>query len=190
MFGVDSPSLMIGGLLAGIVFGVLLQRGQVARYAVIVGQFLFVDYTVIKIMFTAITVGAVGFYAMLSLGWIEGLLIKPAYLAGVGLGGLIFGVGMTGLGYCPGTCVAAVGAGSRHAIAGFLGGIVGAALYTEAYPVFEAGLLRVADLGKVSLPELLHVNPWALVVPLVAVALLVFFAIHRWERRQAPLEVR
>ena len=81
MFGVDSIGLVIGGLLAGVAFGVLLQKGGVTRYATIVGQFLFTDYTVLKIMLTAILTGAVGVYGMLQLGWIDGLLIKPAQLA-------------------------------------------------------------------------------------------------------------
>lgn len=190
MFGTDPIGLMIGGLLAGVAFGFLLQRGQVAKYSVIVGQFLFVDYTVIKIMFTAIVVGGLGVYAMLGLGWIDGLMVKPAAMLGVGLGGLIFGVGMTSLGYCPGTCVAAVGSGSRHAIVGMIGGVVGAAIYAEVYPALEGGLLKVADLGKVTLPDVLHVSPWLVLTVLVGVAGVVFAAITRWERRQATLEVK
>ena len=41
----------------GILFGVLLHRGGVANYNVIVNQFRFKDFTVLKIMFTAIIVG-------------------------------------------------------------------------------------------------------------------------------------
>ena len=37
----------------GILFGVLLHRGGVANYNVIVNQFRFKDSTVLKIMFTA-----------------------------------------------------------------------------------------------------------------------------------------
>ena len=47
MFGVDSAFQVVGGLLAGVVFGFLLQKGQVTRYTTIIGQFLFVDYTVL-----------------------------------------------------------------------------------------------------------------------------------------------
>ena len=111
MFGVDSIGLVVGGLLAGVAFGVLLQKGGVTRYATIVGQFLFTDYTVLKIMLTAILTGAVGVYGMLQLGWIDGLLVKPAQLAANAAGGLIFGVGMAGLGYCPGTGVGAAAEG-------------------------------------------------------------------------------
>lgn len=188
MFGIDSPFLMIGGLLAGFVFGVLLQRGGVATYRVIVGQFLLVDYTVAKVMFTAIVVGGLGVYGMLALGWIDALMVKPAYLVGVGLGGLIFGVGMTGLGYCPGTGVAAFAAGSRHAAWGLLGGVFGAGLYTWLYPYIEGNVLKMADLGKVTLPQLLGVPPFAILGLLVVVAVVVFALITRWENNQPGSE--
>lgn len=51
------------GLVTGILFGVLLQKGRVAKYEVILGQFLLKDWTVVRIMGTAIVVGAIGIYA-------------------------------------------------------------------------------------------------------------------------------
>lgn len=188
MLTTDPPFLMIGGLLAGIVFGILLQRGGVSTYRVIVGQFLLVDYTVAKVMFTAIVVGGLGVYGMLAMGWIDALLIKPAYLVGVGLGGLIFGVGMTGLGYCPGTGVAACASGSRHAMWGMLGGVFGAAAYTWVYPHISGNLLKMADFGKVTLPEMLGVPPFFILGVLVLVAIAMFAAITRWENNQPRSE--
>lgn len=182
MFATDPWPMMLAGLAAGLVFGVLLQKGGVSTYRVIVGQFLLADHTVAKTMLTAIVVGSVGIYGMATLGWVD-LAIKPSYLAGVGLGGLIFGVGMSALGYCPGTAVAAVGQGSRHAIFGVLGGLFGAGIYGEAYPFLEPNLLKVWDLGKVTLPQLLGVHPFALILPLAVAAVALFTAIGRWERR-------
>lgn len=52
---------------------------------------------------------------------------------------------------------------------GVLGILVGAALYSEAYPFIKDTLLRVGDLGKLTLPGLLGVNHWAVIVPLVVV---------------------
>jgi hypothetical protein len=179
----DPPATLIGGLLVGFVFGFLLQKGQVTKYSTIVGQFLFTDYTVLKVMLTAIVVGAVGVYGMLGLGLIEHLHVKPAMLAGVGVGGLIFGVGMSGLGYCPGTGVAAAAQGSRHAAVGVAGGVVGAALYTLAYPHLADGFLKLGDYGKVTLSDVTGTSPWVFVVGLAVIATVVFVAIGRWERR-------
>ena len=65
----------------------------------------------------------------------RGLLhVKPLLLGGVLLGGVLFGVGMTVLGYCPGTTVAACGEGRPHAAAGVLAMLAGALAFVAAWP--------------------------------------------------------
>lgn len=64
------------GFLAGVVFGVLLQQGQVAKFRVIVGQFLLRDWTLVKIMGTAVVVQAMGIYAVLPTAVVS-LHVKP-----------------------------------------------------------------------------------------------------------------
>lgn len=177
MSWIDSPWMIFGGLFAGFLFGFLLQKGGVGKYRVIVGQFLWVDHTVLRIMLTAIVTGAVGVYGMLALGWIDGLLVKPATLVGNLVGGLVFGVGMVGLGYCPGTGVAALGEGSRHAGWGLLGMLVGAALYTATYPLVATSLLAVVDLGKVTLSDVTGLSPWLFIGGLAAISLAAFTAL-------------
>ena len=56
----DSPSKLLLGLVTGVAFGFLLQKGQVTKFRVIVGQLLLRDWTVAKIMGTAVAVGAIG----------------------------------------------------------------------------------------------------------------------------------
>ena len=60
----DSPDKLLLGLVTGVAFGFLLQKGRVAKFPVIVGQFLLKDWTVVKVMATAVAVGAVGVYAL------------------------------------------------------------------------------------------------------------------------------
>jgi uncharacterized membrane protein YedE/YeeE len=178
---IDSPPMVVGGLLAGFAFGFLLQKGQVSKYRVIVGQFLLVDWTVVKIMFTAVVVGAIGVNGMLALGLIDHLLVKPAVLAGVALGGLLFGIGMTGVGYCPGTGIAAAAQGSRSAWFAFLGGLFGAAVFAEVFPVVDRTLYALVDLGKVTLPDVTGVPAWVFVAGLVVVAAIALPLIQRYE---------
>lgn len=178
----DPAALLTGGL-TGLVFGFLLQRGGVTRFSVILGQFLLTDFTVLKVMGTAIVVGAVGIYGMRAAGLDVPLHIKNATLLGNVLGGAIFGLGMAVLGYCPGTGVAAIGDGSRHAIPGVLGGIVGAAAYAEAYPWMKARVLDVSDLGKATLASMTGLSPWWLMAGLLVAALAGFASLERWERR-------
>jgi uncharacterized membrane protein YedE/YeeE len=189
----DKPGLVIGGLVAGVAFGFLLQKGQVAKYRVILGQFLFTDYTVLKVMLTAIVVGAIGVWGMLQLGLIQHLQVKPALLAANAVGGLIFGVGMALLGYCPGTGVAAMGEGSRHARWGFAGMIAGAAAFAAAYPFLEQGFMKLGEVAvasggavtnRVTLSDVTGVSPWIYIGALAAISLVVFALIERWERAQ------
>jgi hypothetical protein len=52
---------------------------------------------------------------------------------------------------------------------GVLGILLGAGVYSEVYPSIKDTLLRVGDFGKLTLPGLLGVNHWVVIVPLVAV---------------------
>jgi len=106
----DTLPRILLGLGRGVIFGFLLQKGRVSARRVIVGQFLLRDFTVMKVMLTAIVVGGLGVYAMNAAGLTK-LFVKPAQLAAIPVGGLIFGVGMVVLGYCPGTAIAAAGEG-------------------------------------------------------------------------------
>lgn len=178
------PGELALGALTGLVFGFLLQKGGVSRFGVIADQLRLKDFTVMKVMMTAIVVGGVGIYAMRALGMDFPLHIKAAQMGAVGVGGVVFGVGMAVLGYCPGTAFAALGDGSRHAWFGVLGMLVGAALYAEAYPWLSEHLLTRWDLGKVTLADAMGVSPWAVLLPL-AVAVGVVFGLGERVRRVA-----
>ena len=161
----------------GIIFGVLLHRGGVANYNVIVNQFRFKDFTVLKIMFTAIIVGGIGVLLLKGAGHAQ-YHIKPANMLGVSLGAALFGVGMVLYGYCPGTGVAAIATGSLHALTGFAGMLVGGVLYALSYPWVEANIQRVGALGKVRLPDLTGVPDWGWFLILSVIAGVVFWLIE------------
>lgn len=178
------PKMLMYGSVTGFVFGFLLQKGGATRFSVILGQFLLKDFTVLKIMLTAILVGGIGIYGMRAMGWDVPLHIKNATLVGNILGGLIFGVGMAVLGYCPGTGVAAIGDGSRHGIYGVLGMFVGAALYAETYPWIKSEVLGIVDMGKATLPTVSGQSPWWFIVGMLIVSIGVFWFVERWELKQ------
>jgi uncharacterized protein len=180
---VADPILKLAlGLLTGFVFGFLLQKGHVTKYPVIVGQFLLRDFTVLKTMLTAVVVGGIGVYLLRALGYAS-LHVKPAQLVAVSVGGLIFGVGMVVLGYCPGTGVAAAAEGRRDAMAGVAGMVVGALLFAEQYTHLAKSILTWFDLGPVTLPELIRVPAWAVFLPLAIGTAVLFRWIERLERR-------
>ena len=96
---------------------------------------------------------------------------------------VIFGVGMALLGYCPGTGVAALGDGSRHAWFGVLGMLVGGAAYAHFYPAIESHILSVGTYGKQTLPTLTGVSPWWYVAGVAVLAVVVFVLIEKFGPR-------
>lgn len=161
----------------GMVFGILLHRGGVADYNVIVNQFRFRDFTVLKVMLTAIWVGGVGVLLLRMTGHAE-LHVKPANMLGVMLGAALFGVGMVLYGYCPGTGVVAIATGSLHAAVGLLGMLAGGIAYAVTFPWVEAKILSVAKLGKVRLPDLTGVPDWGWFLVLGMISGVVFWLLE------------
>lgn len=177
------PKTLLLGAITGLVFGFLLQKGGVTQYNTIVNQFRFKDFTVLKTMLTAIIVGAIGIYAMLQLGLIKGLSVKAAELGMNAVGGAIFGVGMVLLGYCPGTALAAVGQGSRDALVGIVGALVGAAVFAETYPLLARTLEPIGNLGKITFADAAHASPWWFIAGLAGVAVALFVWLEKRERK-------
>jgi hypothetical protein len=156
---------LLWGLVFGLVFGLFLQKSGVTHYDVIVGQLLLEDFTVLKVMLSAVVTGMLGIYAMKQLGWVE-LSTKSGSLGTNVIGGLLFGVGFAVLGYCPGTLAGAIGNGALDALVGGLAGILlGAGLYAELYPRLRSGILRMGEFGNLTLPDLLKVRAWWVVIP-------------------------
>lgn len=91
------PRLLLG-LLTGVLFGFILQRSGLTRYATIVGFFRLTDLRMLKVMMAAIASGMIGVYALHDLGLVN-LHVKPLMLGANVMGGLVFGVGMLLLGF-------------------------------------------------------------------------------------------
>ena len=164
LYSTKGPQLAIG-LIIGILFGFLLQRGGVTHYDVIIGQLLLTDFTVIKVMLSAVITGMLGIHLLRSLGLAE-LHPKPGSIGSVVIGGLIFAAGFAILGYCPGTVAGAVGQGSMDALfGGMAGALIGAGLFAAIYPRLQKGILNKGEFGPRTLPELFRVNPWVIVIP-------------------------
>lgn len=180
----EEPTKLVLGLLTGVMFGFLLQKGRAAKFHVIIGQFILKDWTVVKIMGTAVVVGAIGVYALLAMD-LASLHIKPLLWGGVLFGATLFATGMAVLGYCPGTSVAACGEGRRDAMVGVLGMLAGAGAYVALFPVIQPIIKSLGDAGKVTLPEVTGTSPWLWVVGLVLMAGLIASVVFS-RRLKAP----
>jgi uncharacterized membrane protein YedE/YeeE len=183
MFEFESPTQLALGLLTGIGFGFLLQKGGVAKYHTILGQLLLKDWTAFKVMLSAILTGAVGVYALLDAGAVR-LDLWPFQPAAMLIGAALFGVGIALLGYCPGTGLAGAAEGSRDAMVGVVGMLGGAGAFVVAYNALEPLALALGDLGKLALPQALGVSPWAVIAAMALAIALLFWLIERKSQRK------
>jgi len=167
------------GLAIGMIFGFLLDKGGVTRYQVIIDQLLLKDFRVLKIIFSAIIVGMIGLHILRKLEIIE-FNIKPCITKANIIGGLIFGVGFGLLGYCPGTAVGAIGTGSVHALVGVIGILVGSGLFASFYSVLKNNIDKT-NKGKITIPEILKINPWFIVILLSILFISIFLILEKYK---------
>jgi len=166
---------LVLGLVIGMAFGAIIQLAGASNYHKILGSLLLKDMDIIKLILMAIAVGTVGIYA-LDLVDMANMSIKPTYVVGIAIAGLIFGVGFAVAGYCPGTCIVASAEGKTDAIVTVLGGLAGALIYSIVYPAFR-GLIEVTNYGEVTVASALDINGLWIAVPFSAILFLLMFKV-------------
>lgn len=167
--------LLIYGIITGILFGFFLQKARVLRYDKQLGALRLIDMTIVKFMLSSVLVAMVGVYLLKDLG-LATLSIKPTILGGTIVGGLLFGIGWGLFGYCPGTAVGALGEGRWDVLWGILGMITGAAIFAESYPLLKKTVLNWGNLGSITLPQVLGINHWFVIILLVVLGIVLL----RW----------
>lgn len=154
-------------ILIGVAMGFFIQRVRASSPGMIAKNLRLENISVIKFMALTMAVGMVVVYSLsLVIPQLLHFDVKPAYVVGVLLGGLVFGVGFGLGGYCPGTCVVGIGEGRKDAIVAILGGVVGALAFTLVYTTLIEPIVGIANLGKITLADVLH-------LPSIVVALAV-----------------
>ena len=157
------PLTLLGsGIAFGFIFGFLLQKGGVGTYHILLGQLLFQDWTVAKIMVTAIVVGMAGIFTLYAFGKVN-LHTKPTKLASNIGGGLLFGAGFALAGYCPGTAAAAVGQGSWDALFAMAGLVAGSWVFAEMSGTLKNTVEKIGDLGKLTFFDVLPLPKWVVI---------------------------
>jgi hypothetical protein len=165
---------LIYGVITGIIFGFLLQKAQVLRYDKQLGALRLIDMTIVKFMLSAIVVGSIGVYLFKDLGVIL-LSIKSTSIGAQVVGGLLFGVGWGLLGYCPGTAAGAIGEGRIDGLWGVLGMLCGGAVYAVVYPFMKAHIISIGKYGKLSVPQLIGINHWIVIIAFAVLTILLFW---------------
>ena len=163
-------------ILLGFLFGAILQYAKLNKFNVISGMATLEDFTMLKAIAIAIGVGAILLNIEIGMG-IASYHVKPFVFGGIAIGGLIFGIGMAILGYCPGTLAISLGEGSLDALIGIIGGLIGGLLYTILLPSIQP--ILGPNWGSISVNSLLGGNStlFYLVVFLIGI---VFIAVSFW----------
>jgi uncharacterized membrane protein YedE/YeeE len=168
----------------GIAFGWTLERAGLGSAPKLAGQFYFTDFTVFKVMFSAIVTAMLGAFWLARLGILDlsRVYVPETYLLPQLAGGLLFGAGFVIAGLCPGTsCVAAATGRGDGALVmlGMFAGVLATGLAFAPLRRFYESTAR----GSLTLPDLLHVRDGIVVAAIVAMALIAFQIAGRWERR-------
>lgn len=150
-----SAKKMATAVIFGLIFGFLLQKGGAAKYNILLGQLLLQDFTVVKIMVSAIIVGMVGIFTLNYFAKVN-LHIKPTRIGAQTIGGLLFGIGFALIAYCPGTGAAALGQGSWDVLFGIAGLMAGSYLFAEMSGWLKKTVETWGEKGKLTLPDLFH----------------------------------
>lgn len=182
LFAAGGPLVAV---LLGFGFGFVLERAGFGSGCKLTAQFRLTDWSVFKVMFTAIVFTAVGIYALEQLGLLqaEAIYVPIPYLWAIAVGGALIGAGFAVGGYCPGTSAVGLMTGRIDAIVFFVGLLVGTYLFAALFPQLDA-LTTAGEFTKGDrLPELLGLPEWLVLAALVAAAVCVFFLGGWFERR-------
>jgi uncharacterized membrane protein YedE/YeeE len=128
-------------LALGTVFGFILSRSGAADYGFVQGMFLFADLQLYGIIAVAVLVTAQGIWLIKRrgrtfVGQRVSIDLKPLHRGNV-VGGILFGIGWSLAGMCPGPILVNIGEGKIYALAAFAGALVGAGLLGGVYPVLQ-----------------------------------------------------
>lgn len=182
-FEVSETVSLVLAVVFGFFFGLFLERGGLGNPHKLTGVFYLRDFTVPKVMFTAIVVAGTGIYLLSDLGLLdmERVWIIPTYFWPQIVGGALFGIGFVMSGYCPGTSVAGLATGRLDALVVILGIGAGTLLFALLFPVLE-GFYLSSSMGAATLPKLMGVSHWLIITALIALAAGMFYLMERYER--------
>jgi uncharacterized protein len=176
--------------IIGTGFGFALEQAGFSSSRRLAGMFYGYDTTVIKVFFTAAIVALVGSQFMAAFGLLNlsKVYVNEYYVYASIIGGVIMGGGFIMGGYCPGTGLSAVSIGKTDAMVYILGGLAGAFLFAETWPLIEK-TANAAYKGPVKINEVMHLTPGLFTLLLIAVAAAMFWLAEKAEKRFARPDI-
>jgi uncharacterized protein len=181
----------LSALVCGALFGYVLENAGFGSPCKLTAQFKLRDWSVFKVMFTAIVVAASGLFLLRQFGWLDAdaVFVPTSLLVAAALGGVFVGSGFAVGGYCPGTSVVGLFSGRLDALVFIVGLVLGTFVFAGLYgPVIES----IMAMGEVETGDT-FTDAWGIpelaVIGLMGVALVAVFYAGSWfERRsQGPV---
>lgn len=170
--------------LIGFGFGFILESAGFGDSRILAAQFYWRDIRVMKFMFTAILVAMVLIFWATALGWLDfdAVWVNPTYLWPGILGGLLMGIGFVVGGFCPGTSLVGASTLKLDAIWFVAGIAVGIFGFGETVALFN-DFWHSSDLGRLTLPEWLHLPTGVVILGLVIIGVVVLWVGDALRRR-------
>src|SRR5262249_32717232 len=133
------------------------------------------DFTVVKVMFSAVVVAMLGAFWLARLGVLDlsRVYVPETWLVPQLIGGVVFGAGLAAAGLCPGPWCVAAASGRGDGLAVMLGMLCGV-LVTGLLFAPLRGLYEATARGALTVPVWLGVPYGAVVLAVVAIALVGF----------------
>lgn len=173
------------GLISGVLFGYVLESAGFGSPRKLTAQFRFTDWSVFKVMFTAIIVAGIGLYAATASGLMaaNAVYIPTNYFWAMLVGGGLVGAGMAIGGYCPGTSAVGLASGRLDGLFFLIGMLFGTGLFAGAFDSIKGFYFAAQGPEAQTLGQLFGVSNWLVLAALTVMAVIGFVVGTRFERR-------
>jgi uncharacterized membrane protein YedE/YeeE len=181
------PYVFLGSvsLLLGLAAGFVMHRSDFCIAGMFRDIFLFRRFTMIR-SFVLLVVATMALFEAARLFGLLSVYPFPLLYAPTAanvIGGFLFGIGMVLAGGCVVGTLYKMGSGSALSMTAFIGLIIGSGLYAEVHPAWAAFIKQTTFFpGKVTIAQILGVNPFITVLAVVSPAAALLFS---WYRRDA-----
>lgn len=168
--------------LIGVGFGFFLERAGFGSAKKLTAQWFGKDWSVFRVMFTAIVVALFGmvFLDLAGIMPLGSLYLNSTYLVPQIIGGLLMGAGFVVGGYCPGTSFVGLASGRLDALV-YIGGLfVGSIVFAELYGLIEP-MMNAGAMGRITLYQFFGTSPLVVGVVVLVIAAAGFWGASKVE---------
>lgn len=182
-----NSSGMVSGLVCGVLFGYVLENAGFGSPRKLTAQFRLTDWSVFKVMFTAIVVAAFGLWGLRAVGLMaaDTVFVPPALVMASAVGGALVGAGFAVGGYCPGTSVVGLASGRIDALVFIVGLLLGTVAFANWYGPAIRSMTAIGEIIDGDTFTDAYGVSELLVIAVLGLALVAIFYIGSWFERRS-----